>query len=30
MSPGTELSREADVKRLLPQVQISEMKMALT
>ena len=30
MSPGTELSHEADVKRLLPQVQISEMETALT
>jgi 6-phosphofructokinase 2 len=30
MSPGTELSREADVKRLLPQVQITEMMAALT
>ncbi|HEY4141457.1 MAG TPA: 1-phosphofructokinase family hexose kinase [Pseudolabrys sp.] len=30
MSPGTELSHEADVKRLLPQVQISEMEAALT
>lgn len=30
MSPGTELSREADVKRLLPQVQITEMIAALT
>lgn len=29
MSPGTELSHEADVKRLLPQVQISEMESAL-
>jgi 6-phosphofructokinase 2 len=30
MSPGTELSHEADVKRLLPQVQISELETALT
>jgi 6-phosphofructokinase 2 len=30
MSPGTELSREADVKRLLPQVQIDEMELALS
>lgn len=30
MSPGTELSRAADVRRLLPQVQITEMMAALT
>jgi 6-phosphofructokinase 2 len=30
MSPGTELSHEADVKRLLPQIQISELEAALT
>jgi 6-phosphofructokinase 2 len=30
MSPGTELSHEADVKRLLSQVQISELETALT
>lgn len=30
MSPGTELSRAADVSRLLPQVQITEMMAALT
>lgn len=30
MSPGTELSREADVKRLMPQVQITETIAALT
>lgn len=30
MSPGTELSHEADVKRLLPQVQISALEAALT
>jgi 6-phosphofructokinase 2 len=29
MSAGTELSHEADVKRLLPQVQISEIEFAL-
>jgi 6-phosphofructokinase 2 len=28
MSPGTELCREADVKRLLPQVRISEIEAA--
>lgn len=30
MSPGTELSREADVKRLLPQVRIDELELALS
>lgn len=30
MSPGTELSHEADVKRLMPQVQISEIEFALS
>lgn len=30
MSAGTELSREADIKRLLPQVQISELELALS
>jgi len=30
MSAGTELSHEADVKRLLPQVQISEIEFALS
>lgn len=29
MSPGTELSRAADVERLLPQIQITEMMTAL-
>ena len=29
MSPGTELSRAADVERLLPQIQITEMTTAL-
>jgi 6-phosphofructokinase 2 len=30
MSPGTELSHEADIKRLLPRVQISELETAPT
>jgi 6-phosphofructokinase 2 len=30
MSPGTELCREADVMRLLPQVEITELEAALT
>ena len=30
MSPGTELCREADVMRLLPEVEISEFALALT
>ena len=30
MSPGTELCREADVKRLLPLVQIAELETART
>ena len=30
MSPGTELCREEDVQRLLPQVKISEVATAAT
>ncbi|MBI5911330.1 MAG: 1-phosphofructokinase family hexose kinase, partial [Betaproteobacteria bacterium] len=30
MSPGTELCREEDVKRLLPDVEISEFALALS